>query len=385
MISKFNSNSGSSNHNSNMIQFKDRIPTNCYVCKVKFPGFIIDKNKDLKMQHYTAPVILACNCNISICRLCALKQLAFAEDTYSSPITCPHCYKETSQGIRINNNQIEYSRGYCSECKGIIYYLYYLYILIIIILIIITIETKEDRCKHKNGACAYGIENFHAEKIAEVRRSNRNRSKLASLRVSDLLDKFSDYRNMMEIIKSLPTAAQRLAVTRLYLDSVENNRANSNADSFDVFPLGPLERVKLQADTYLQKAIDFKNGLTKDLEQIICSICMDDGEDVDVNGEVSKDSKYIIKLHCNCPPICKSCYFQTISQIPFTYENVLGPCPTCKYFVRDKDINESCRLEEDKMIADACKHYGGMYSYYYYYYCHYYYCNYNFYYFSEKR
>ena len=112
-------------NNNELYLFKDSIPTDCYVCKVKFSGYI---NRNNNEEYNNAPIILACNCKISICRLCALKQLAFAEDTYSSPIVCPHCNKETNQGIKINNdNQIEYSRGYCSECKGYCYYCYYCY------------------------------------------------------------------------------------------------------------------------------------------------------------------------------------------------------------------------------------------------------------------
>ena len=299
----------------------NNIPSNCYSCNTLLSGYI-----DSKSHYYSSPIVLVCDCMISICRLCALKQLAVSTDTYSSPIVCPCCNQKTMQAIQDKGNDIVYCRGYCSNCK----------------------DHKVEECSSKE--CAYATENYLIDDISNVRRSSRNKSKYNTARTEELLEEhFSEYESLIKLITNYPIPAQRLALTRLHLDQ----KRNINATTFDDLPLGPLEQVKLFADTYLQKAIDYKNKRTEELEKPKCLICQADENDVDA----TPDSLLIIKQQCNCSVICKHCYLQIISSKPYTYENILGPCAVCHCYVIDKNVNKSCQEEEDALIDEICNVY----------------------------
>jgi len=303
----------------------NNIPYNCYICNILLSGYI-DSINDKEYHYYNSPIVLVCNCMISICRLCALKQLALSNDTYSSPKICPCCNQKTNQAIQDNGNDVLYCRGYCNNCN----------------------DNKVEECSRKD--CPIAIENSLIDEISNVRRSSRNKSKYNTTRTEELFqDHFSEYKSLMNIITNYSIPAQRLALTRLYLDQ----KKNINTTTFDVLPLGPLEHVQLYTDTYLQKAIDYNNQKTKELEKPNCFICQSDENDIDVNP----DSLLIIKQQCNCSVICKQCYLQIISSKPYTYENILGPCAVCHCYVIDKNVNKLCQEEEDNLIDEICNEY----------------------------
>jgi hypothetical protein len=247
-------------------------------------------------SRYDEAIALLCNCEITLCKYCALEQLLADEQTYRGHITCPLCKFKIPTSAAIRN--------YEATIKFV----------------------EESELNLVNELCS--SLNFHRSRRLQYQQAVSYHPIIEAL-----IDDNEKWAVFLPDYESL--SVHQL---RLLLALIECARDRDHYD-FKFLPIGPMEIIQFKQSPWI---IQIMSGISKQFSTF-CEIC---DEEIQNNGSVN--------FNCECLFVCcRSCAIQSIPGKRNTYDEIY--CPNCHTLAYIGGVAEA-REEEGRLIKSLYRY-----------------------------